>query len=76
VLFLRHVVGLSGAEMARVLDLDAGHVRVLHARALGFLRERLTSLGRDPRRPLRRAPVRRCLEPAHVLRSRRYALLR
>jgi RNA polymerase sigma-70 factor (ECF subfamily) len=75
VLFLRHMVGLSGAEIARVLDLDPGNVRMLHSRALRFLRVRLTNLGRTPTRSARRTPVRRCTQPAHVLRSRRFAML-
>jgi RNA polymerase sigma-70 factor (ECF subfamily) len=76
VLLLRFMLGMDSSEIAAILGRSSADVRVLQGRALGFLRQRLVSLGREPRRAIPPARIRRSLRPAHVLRSRRFALLR
>jgi RNA polymerase sigma-70 factor (ECF subfamily) len=49
VLFLRYVVGLNLGEIATVLGQSHDAVRQHHARAMRFLRARLTALGREPK---------------------------
>jgi DNA-directed RNA polymerase specialized sigma24 family protein len=75
VLALRYMLGLTHPEIAQVLGKSHASIRVLHHRALEFLRARLAAVGRSP---IRRQPTRMRRTPryAHVLRSRRYALLR
>ena len=74
VLVLRFMMSLSRAEIAAILGCSQTDVRNLQYRALRFLRERLTALGRAPgaQRPIRMRPHCR---PAPVLRGRRFALL-
>jgi RNA polymerase sigma-70 factor (ECF subfamily) len=73
VLAMRYMVGMSPRETARVLDMSPNHVSVLQYRALGFLRDRLTALGREPR-DVGRSRWQRCKSQARVLRRRRFAL--
>jgi RNA polymerase sigma-70 factor (ECF subfamily) len=75
VLFLRYRVGLSTSEVAAVLGQSAESVRKQHSRALQFLRDRLTAMGRDPGRRGRRVPARVILRQAGVVRMRRYSLI-
>jgi RNA polymerase sigma-70 factor (ECF subfamily) len=74
VLFLRYVVGLSTNEVAGVLNLSADGVRKHHARALNFLRTRLSALGRDTR-CTERSGCRVIRKQANVVRLRRFALI-
>jgi RNA polymerase sigma-70 factor (ECF subfamily) len=74
VLMLRYALDLSHADTATVLGRSPEDVRVLQHRALGFLRQRLVSLGREsPSRHSTR--MRRVVRHAPVLRRRRFALL-
>jgi RNA polymerase sigma-70 factor (ECF subfamily) len=75
VLALRYMLGLNHAEIAAVLGKSHSAIRVLHSRALEFLRARLAAVGREPK-PGRRSPMRRTLRYAQVLRARRFALMR
>lgn len=75
VLLLRYMMDLKPREVAEVLDRTPGDVRVLQYRALGFLRKRLTALGRAPERRTK-ARMRTCKRHAPVLRTRRFALIR
>jgi RNA polymerase sigma-70 factor (ECF subfamily) len=75
VLALRFMLGLSVAETAEVLELNAGHVRTIQARALRFLRQRLTAIGREPEAHADRSHAQRTRRKAHLLRRRRYALI-
>jgi RNA polymerase sigma-70 factor (ECF subfamily) len=75
VLTLRYMLDLAPSEIAGVLDRTPGDVRILQHRALGFLRERLESLGRAPARPDRHVRMRRGVHEAGVLRARRFSLL-
>jgi RNA polymerase sigma-70 factor (ECF subfamily) len=72
-LFLRYVVGLGTSEVAEILGQNPDAVRKQHARALGFLRARLVSLGRAP---LRRTPsgARVLVRKTPVVRMRRFSL--
>lgn len=74
VLSLRYMLGLQAKEIAKVMDLDPNHVSVLHYRAVSFLRDRLASLGRDPRNVRDAARMTRMPQKNTVLRLRRWAL--
>ena len=74
VLLLRYVMDLSGAEIAKILDRSPEDVRILQHRALRFLEQRLSAVGRGPGKLKRPAGVRECTKQAVVLRSRRFAL--
>jgi len=73
VLFLRYVVGFSTEEVADVLGQSTAAVHKHHARALKFLRDRLTTLSRSP---ARRGSIGSeiILRKAGVIRARRFAL--
>jgi RNA polymerase sigma-70 factor (ECF subfamily) len=73
VLLLRFMLDLRHAEVAQILGRSETDVRALQHRALRFLEQRLRAIGRVPRER-GRATMRRSLRPAHVLRSRRFAL--
>jgi RNA polymerase sigma-70 factor (ECF subfamily) len=75
VLILRFMLELTTSEIARVLDRRAADVRTLESRALRFLEQRLTAVGRAPRYE-RRAEWRRRVSRLPVARQRRYALMR
>jgi RNA polymerase sigma factor (sigma-70 family) len=74
VLALRYMLGFEPREIAEILEVSANHVSVLHYRALGFLRDRLTALGHEPRHERNR--MRGYLRKTPVLRLRRFALER
>jgi RNA polymerase sigma-70 factor (ECF subfamily) len=74
VLLLRFMLDLSTSEIAELLERSPADVRMLQHRALAFLRTRLAALGRDSGRA-RPVPWRRLVVKAHVIRSRRAALL-
>jgi RNA polymerase sigma-70 factor (ECF subfamily) len=74
VLMMRFMLDLSTAEIAEILGRTPIDVRKLQHRALTFLRERLTQVGRTPRRESRRGYCHRPRQ-AVVLRERRFALL-
>jgi RNA polymerase sigma-70 factor (ECF subfamily) len=73
VLVMRYMLDLSTREIAATLNRSATDVRKLNERALGFLRQRLTALGRVPsssaREPWRRRPTQ-----LRTIRARRWAL--
>jgi RNA polymerase sigma-70 factor (ECF subfamily) len=73
VLFMRFMLDLSHREIAQLLDRREDDVRAVQYRALQFLRERLTAVGRDSVRSPR-APMKRYLAKTNVLRARRFAL--
>jgi RNA polymerase sigma-70 factor (ECF subfamily) len=50
VLTLRYMMDMSNSEVGEVLDRSPSEIRVLHYRAVSFLRDRLTAVGRTPRR--------------------------
>jgi RNA polymerase sigma-70 factor (ECF subfamily) len=50
VLMLRYMMDMSNREVAEILDRSPSEVRVLHHRAVSFLRERLEAVGRRERR--------------------------
>lgn len=72
VLSLRFMLGLAPREIAEILGTTPNNVSALQYRALAFLRERLTAVGREPHRG--RARMARCPRKAPVLRLRRFAL--
>lgn len=75
VLLLRYMHDMSFAEIATVIGRTPEDARGLHHRALLFLRERLTALGRAPaENGPRRGRLVRCHKQAPVLRMRRFAL--
>ncbi|HEX2015330.1 MAG TPA: sigma-70 family RNA polymerase sigma factor [Solirubrobacteraceae bacterium] len=74
VLFLRYVAGVSTAEAAQILSLTPDNVRKIHARGLGFLRDRLTAIGRAPKRS-GHSGSRLLPRPARVVRIRRFCLV-
>ena len=76
VLVLKYMLGLTNSEIARVLERNPDDVRALQSRALAYLRKRLTAVRRGPTRRVGGPPMRRRREYAHVLRARRFALLR
>ena len=74
VVVLRYMLDFTGPEIAEVMGRSPSAVRQLQARAMRFLRERLTALGREPldaRSPL---PMRRCHSTGRVVAARRLAL--
>lgn len=73
VLTLRYMLGMRATEVATVLDRSPGEVRVLQHRALGYLRDRLSAIGRGPDACDKRR-ARTYVRQAPVLRARRYAL--
>jgi RNA polymerase sigma-70 factor (ECF subfamily) len=75
VLLLRYTLDLDHAATAAVLGTTTDNVRVLHHRALTFLRHRLSAVGRAPSAS-RHMPqrIRGCLRQAPVTRARRFAL--
>lgn len=75
-LTLRFLFDFDNAEIAQILGTTREAVRQLHHRALEFLNERLTSLGREPKMRSRGAPTRRLYKQAPVLRARRFSLSR
>ncbi|MDX6633752.1 MAG: hypothetical protein QOG26_1757 [Solirubrobacterales bacterium] len=74
VLLLRFQLDLSNTQVAAVLGRSENEVRVMQHRALRFLRDRLTAVGREPRSGERRPRMARCPQKARVLRERRFAL--
>ena len=75
VLVLRYLLDLPLSKIAEMLGRSHEDVRQLHARALGFLRDRLTSLGRtSQRRHSDKIRMRRVLTKMPVLRARRFSL--
>jgi RNA polymerase sigma-70 factor, ECF subfamily len=50
VLTLRYMMDMSNREVGEVLDRSPSEVRVLHYRAVSFLRDRMTAVGRGERR--------------------------
>jgi RNA polymerase sigma-70 factor (ECF subfamily) len=75
VLILRYMLEMKTSEIARILDRRAADVRTLESRALRFLEQRLTAVGRAPRYE-RRIEWRRRVSRLPVVRQRRYALMR
>ena len=75
VLLLRFMMDLSTDEIAEVLGRSPESVRMLQSRALRFLRDRLTALGRKPDRTFRRERAQVFRRQANVVRARRYSLL-
>jgi RNA polymerase sigma-70 factor (ECF subfamily) len=73
VLTLRYMMDLSTRQIAEILDRNENEVRMLQHRAQRFLRDRLTSLGREPKRG-GRVRWRGRVRQAVVLRERRFAL--
>jgi RNA polymerase sigma-70 factor (ECF subfamily) len=73
VLALKFMLGLTTAEIAKVLDRSDTSVRMLQSRALRFLRARLTALGYAPSHG-ERARMWRWPKQARVLRARRFSL--
>ena len=74
VLALSFMMGLRSSEIAQVLGRSEADVRAVKSRALRFLRQRLTAIGREPKRGPAEVS-RRCGRQAVVLRRRRFALL-
>jgi RNA polymerase sigma-70 factor (ECF subfamily) len=72
VLMLRYMLDLTQREVATVLGRTPEDVRALQSRALRYMRDRMTALGRTPSR--RRGPMVNCPRKATVLRARRFAL--
>jgi RNA polymerase sigma-70 factor (ECF subfamily) len=73
VLVLRYVVDLTDRQIAAIMGRSASDVRMLHSRAVRFLRSRLEALDRAPK-GTPNAKMRRAPRHATVLRSRRWAL--
>jgi RNA polymerase sigma-70 factor (ECF subfamily) len=71
VLLLRYMMDLTTSDIAAVLDRTTDDVRALQSRALRFLHQRLTALGRKPT-SRERIPMSRRRPAAPVLRARRY----
>ena len=77
VLLLRYMLGLSTPEIASALGRSHDDVRMLQHRALRFMRDRLSAIGRAPsRQGAHRSRIRRTRPKLTVLRSRRFALLK
>jgi RNA polymerase sigma-70 factor (ECF subfamily) len=72
VLAMRYMLGLTAGEIGEVLGRSPGDVRKLQSRAVAFLRERLSAVGRPVHR--RDRAVQRCRRQAPVLRMRRFSL--
>lgn len=73
VLMMRFVDGMSHAKIAKVLNRSDKSVRMLQHRALKYLNERLTALGRAPRRT-ERAKAAGLARRNPVTYSRRFSL--
>lgn len=76
VLILRYMLDLPAKEVAEHLGHTPANVRKLQHRALAFLFERLTALGRTPERPYQTEKWTRRINQAGVLRERRWALFK
>jgi len=76
VLLLRYTMGFKQREVAEILGRSLSDVSNAESRALRFLRDRLSSVGRGPKLRRERAQVCRPVRKSVVLRSRRSALLR
>lgn len=74
VLLLRYMLDLSNPEIAAILDRSPTDISRLNHRALAFLRERLTAIGREPNRRLADSQWRRRTTRVQVIRARRFAL--
>jgi RNA polymerase sigma-70 factor (ECF subfamily) len=74
VLVLRFMLDLTHKEIAEVLGRSPEDVRILSHRALHFLRDRLTAIGREPERDAVRERSKVYLRQRTVLRARRFAL--
>jgi RNA polymerase sigma-70 factor (ECF subfamily) len=76
VLAMRYLLELDNAEIARVLGRTQGDVRVIHHRAIAFLRDRLAAVGQGQEKESKEKPpqVSRRTISAPVLRHRRFAL--
>ena len=72
VLMLRYMMDLTSADIAAVLGRSSEDVRTLQSRALRFLEQRLTALGRAPHRRQPTIQMTRRRAGAPVLRARRY----
>lgn len=75
ILTMRYVMGLDMEAIAESLGKSPTAVRRAHSRALLFLRDRLTAVGREPKGSAKRAPALAYRNQARVLRSRRYQLI-
>jgi RNA polymerase sigma-70 factor (ECF subfamily) len=73
VLMLRYMMDLSNVEIAEILERTANDVAVLHHRALAFMNERLSALGRPTSQGVQ-PRMRRWAKQAPVLRARRFVL--
>jgi RNA polymerase sigma-70 factor (ECF subfamily) len=76
VLVLRYMFDLSTREIAELLGRKPDDIRVLHSRAVIFLRERLIATGRVPARGRGDVLMRSRFKQHGVLRARRWALIR
>ena len=72
VLMLRYMMDLTAADIAAVLGRSSEDVRTLQSRALRFLEQRLTALGRAPHRRQPTIQMTRRRAGAPVLRARRF----
>jgi RNA polymerase sigma-70 factor (ECF subfamily) len=72
VLMLRYMMDLTTTDIAAVLGRSSEDVRALQSRALRFLQQRLTALGRTPRGRQPTIQMSRRRAGAPVLRARRY----
>lgn len=72
VLLLRFMMDMTTSDIAAVLDRSSDDIRALQSRALRFLQQRLTALGREPRRSERSMQMTRRRGSQPVLRARRY----
>jgi RNA polymerase sigma-70 factor (ECF subfamily) len=75
VLVLRYMVQLRNAEIASILGRTPESVRKLHERAIAFLEERLSALGRGSESRDRRPSMKGAFRQAIVVRRRRFAML-
>jgi RNA polymerase sigma-70 factor (ECF subfamily) len=75
VVVLRYMLDLGIQEIAQVMDLEPGHVGVLHHRAMKFLRERLGPRRLRDESGCDRAPMLRRRRWSPVTTSRRLALI-
>jgi RNA polymerase sigma-70 factor, ECF subfamily len=75
VIMLRYMLDLTAPEIAAILDRSPESVRQSQARALAFLRSRLTSIGRAKSADIHKAmPIRRRMRLAPVVSARQLAL--
>jgi RNA polymerase sigma-70 factor (ECF subfamily) len=72
VLMLRYMMDLTTTDIAAVLGRSNEDVRALQSRALRFLQQRLTALGRSPRKRQPTIQMSRRRSAAPVLRARRF----